>query len=125
MFKFTCHSILAWQGQEGIGTTMALDKTIVVRGHREDIAKLKALYRMLNPDLGVKFVEKPLRWARGVIDRSEDTKTNPIVAGLDRRMIKDRRRDKDRRTVVYLKVSINRRTGADRRSGKDRRAQLS
>ena len=103
---------------------MAVHKTIVVRGDPEDVAKLKALYRMLNPDWVLDFVEKPLRWAGGVIDRPEDTKRGPVEPGEDRRVGKDRRRSDDRRRVVYLRVPINRRTGADRRSGKDRRAQL-
>lgn len=103
---------------------MPVHKTIVVRGHPEDIAKLKALYRILHPKWELGFVEKPLRWARGFVEEPEETKRRPAVAGLDRRMVKDRRRGKDRRRVVYLTASINRRTGADRRSGKDRRAQF-
>ncbi len=103
---------------------MEIDKTVVVRGHPEDIAKLKALYRMLNPDLELEFVEKPLRWARGLIEEPEETKRSPFASDLDRRVGEDRRRGKDRRKVVYLTVSVNRRAGADRRNGKDRRAHL-
>jgi hypothetical protein len=103
---------------------MAVHKTVVIRGDPEDIAKLKALYRILNPDWELGFVEKPLRWARGLVEGPEETKMSPVVAGLDRRMVKDRRTGKDRRRIVYLRVPTNRRTGADRRSGKDRRARL-
>ena len=103
---------------------MVVHKTIVVRGDPEDIAKLKAIYRMLHPDWELEFVEKPLAWAPSPIERTYETKRGPAGQGLDRRMVKDRRRGKDRRRVVYLTVPINRRTGVDRRSGRDRRAQL-
>ena len=102
---------------------MAIRETIVVRGHPEDIAKLKALYRILHPDSELGFVEKPLRWARGLVEEPKETRMRPVAAGLDRRMVKDRRRGKDRRRIVYLRVPTNRRTGADRRSGKERRGR--
>ena len=103
---------------------MAVHKTIVVRGDPEDIAQFKAIYRMLHPDWEMEFVEKPLQWASGSVERADETKRGPAVPSLDRRFGEDRRRGRDRRRVVYLRVPVNRRTGADRRSGKDRRAQL-
>jgi len=103
---------------------MAAHKIIVVRGDPEDIAQFRAIYRMLNPDWELEFVEKPVSWATGSIERAEDTERRPFAPDPDRRAGKDRRREKDRRRIIYLRVPINRRTGGDRRSGKDRRARL-
>ena len=61
---------------------VAVHKTIVVRGDPEDIAKLKAIYRMLHPDWDLEFVEKPLEWAPSPSKGADDTKRMPVTTGV-------------------------------------------